>query len=82
MDFYGIIMEEDVLQIVYAIKAKHKNQSKFEQMVDGIKKMNERVKRDANSVAHGLAKEPIKYIIDNVQVEEILNYICGIIIQG
>jgi hypothetical protein len=65
------------LQIVNMVKAKQKNLSKFKHIVTGIQErmcllrscMIEYVKRDTNSTAHGLAKEAVKYVIDNVWLE-------------
>jgi hypothetical protein len=39
------------------------------------------VKRNSNSAVQGMAKEAIKYAINNVWLEEILNYIYGIVIR-
>jgi hypothetical protein len=38
-------------------------------------------KRDANSAAHGLAREAVKHVIDKVRVKEISNCIYDILIR-
>lgn len=41
----------------------------------------EYVQRDANPVAHNLAKEAIKHVIDNVWIEKTQNCIYSIVIR-
>jgi hypothetical protein len=80
-------LEDDVLQIVNAIKVELKNWSNFGHVVDGIKEgLNQlkswriaHVKREANSAAYVLAREAIKCVIDSVWLEQTLNCIYGIV---
>jgi len=87
MGFHDIILEEDALQIVNAIKVTGNIWSNFGHIVDDIKLelrqlrswRIDHVKRDANTTTHTIAKKAILYVIDRVWVTEIPNYICGII---
>ena len=72
--FYDVTMEGDALQIFNTVKVKHKNWSSFGHIIGGIQErmrlmrscLIEHIKRNANSIAHDLTREAIKYVINNV----------------
>jgi hypothetical protein len=87
MGFHDIILEEDALQIVNAIKATCNNWSSFDHIIDDIKLelrqlqswRIDHVKRDANTTTHTITKKTILCVIDRFWIKEISNCICRII---
>lgn len=87
--FPNIILKRDVLQIINAVKTTDSNWNKFGHIIEEIKyKLSqlrswsiEHIKRIAHITVHTIAQKVILCVINRISVEEILNYIYGIIFR-